>query len=125
MSSQRACDVLRSVLTIAARRDWQRDRDLLREELRTYLTEDLLNGQYELARVSVEATFSDEQRKGNIAELIVWGSGIPDKAVLELTPSGWTLAAYWGQCTGCLGSGVLLGKPCTSCAGTGWGMRRS
>jgi hypothetical protein len=63
------------------------------------LTEDLFTGDYELARSPLAATLSAEVAAGSDVEIIVGGSGLPDKATLTLAADGmWKLKTYRGQC---------------------------
>src|SRR6185312_13763553 len=96
----------------------------IRADLAALLSEDFFTGDYELAKLPQTPILSPEMSAGADVEIIVEGSGLPDKATLTLAADGnWRLKSYRGQCSGCLGSGTILGRPCRSCGGTGWGLR--
>ncbi len=119
-------EVLLFVISRVAEANWQADSSRLRDELAGYLTQDLIDGPYELVGVSPAAKLSVLNQSDDMREFIVSWGGLPDKAALKLGCDGrWRLESFLGQCTGCLGSGDILGKSCTSCSGTGWGLRPS
>lgn len=118
-------DVLRVVLAKVGGVDWTTAKNRLREELVEYLTDDLFEGDYEFVNVPAEATLSEVVQTGeNQVEITVKGSSLPDKAILVRDANNrWHVKSFWGQCTGCLGTGQILNRPCNSCSGTGWGLR--
>jgi hypothetical protein len=114
--------VLQRVLDRVHRANWQ-ERDRLQNDLAPFLTDDLFMGDYELAATPPQPVLSAEVAVGYEVEILVRGGGLPDKATLAFCDGTWKLKAYRGQCTGCLGSGEILGRLCDSCSGTGWGLR--
>jgi hypothetical protein len=119
-------ELLRKILNIISLEDWRSDPSTL-QELQRYLLSGPFDWRYEFfgvpvgTRIGHETVISEDRR-----ELILETVSLPFKAILVRDPtSQWKLAEFLGQCTGCLGSWEILGRPCNSCSGTGWGMRPS
>lgn len=124
MEPEEPADVLTTVLKKLRGVDWAREKERLREELKPYLVQDLLDGQYEVFGVAADATAKEhlELEAGRV-EIRVHSSEPPDRAVLVRDSRGkWKIQSYMGQCMGCLGTGTILENTCRSCNGTGWGL---
>lgn len=125
MANVDARETLRQVLAISAGANWRTDKIRLRRDLVELLTDDPFEGEYELVNAPGDLGFSTEvPLDTDRVEIVLQGFGLPDKAILIRGPDGkWRLKSFLGQCTGCLGSGKILDHMCTSCSGTGWGLR--
>ena len=122
-------ETLYRILAVIKDADWNADKGRLRNDLTELLTDDLFNGEYELAGSSSSMNWRIAKEiwlETNRVEIVVQGWGLPSKATLVRGPDClWKLKSYLGQCTGCLGTGEILDGKCDSCSGTGWGLRPS
>ena len=127
MPNTEAAATLREVLAIVGARDWRTDKNTVRQSLARFLTDDILEGEYEFINVPAELRVLKEiDTAPDQVEFIVRGFSLSDKATLIRGPDGrWRVKSFVGQCTGCLGSGKILDRGCNSCSGTGWGLRPS
>jgi hypothetical protein len=122
-----AAETLLEVLKIVTNADWRNGRDRLRADLAPFLTDELFEGEYELVNASTGLRPLREVPTGpDCVEIVLQGVNVADKATLVRSSDGrWRLKSFLGQCTGCLGSGKILERTCSSCSGTGWGLRPS
>jgi hypothetical protein len=123
MSQVAPTEVLRLIIGIVAREGW-RDNPSAVSELECLVLGDPLDAQFEFYGVPAAATVAQEVVVGEVRELILGTPSLPYRATVARDPQGnWKLKEFLTQCTGCLGSGEILGRPCASCSGTGWGLR--
>lgn len=110
------------VLSVVCRGDW-RLQPPAQEQLKTLLVGEPFDHQFEFFGVPAETTISELGISSDLAEILVQTQSLPYKAILVQERGHWRLKEFLAQCTGCLGSGKILERPCNSCSGTGWGMR--
>jgi hypothetical protein len=126
MAQATPAEIVTKVLRIVTRDDWRADPSAIKE-LEAYLFSDASGPQYEFFGIP-SATMIGEETVGaaDTRELIVVTDSLPYRAIVAPDPSGkWKLREFLTQCTGCLGTREILGRPCDSCSGTGWGLRPS
>lgn len=115
--------LIRTVLDAVSRDDWRNDESAL-EDLRHCVLGDPLDIQFEFFGVPRDAWVTNEKIEGDKGEMIIGTQSLPYKAELALDAVGrWRLKEFLAQCTGCLGSGLIVDQACSSCSGTGWGLR--
>ena len=127
MLNEDATETLRRVIRIVGHANWRLDKDRLRRDLAEFLTDDLIDGEYEFVNVPADLLVLEEVPIApDQVEFVLRGFSLPDKATLVRGSDGkWRVKSFLGQCTGCLGSGRILDRTCNSCSGTGWGLRPS
>ena len=125
MPAETPAELVTKILAIVSRQDWRNEQSAL-QELRNYVLGDPLDLQFEFFGIAPGSSADGESVGAGNAEVIVRTGSLPYKAVLALDPRGaWKLKEFLTQCTGCLGTGLIVDRQCNSCGGTGWGLRPS
>ena len=125
MPTETPAELVTKVLAIVSRKDWRNEQSAL-QKLRNYLLGEPLDLQFEFFGIPPNSSVDEESVGKENAEVIVRTGSLPYKAVLALDSMGaWKLKEFLTQCTGCLGTGLIVDRRCNSCGGTGWGLRPS
>jgi hypothetical protein len=79
-------------------------------------------GDYEFVNVGFNLQLAETSWTGNDqVEITVRGFGLPKAILVRGSGGRWRVVkSFFGQCTGCLGTGQILDRPCYSRRGTGW-----